>query len=279
MCLTFSLSLSLSVSLSLSRCCCCSKNATKPKTTGRLRVVLPPSFSRWWWWWWWWSRFKRSSSSTKIVYHQFFVDESHSKTKGERIQNEERQMGGINRANDDANERRGGVTHHQSVQLGIAPGGATWTGENRSGETEKVLARGVRSIRVVLRVLEIWSVTVGNETDERCKDFTKQIGKRRAGNVRGITRHRRTRNDCIRDELRGELARFYRSHGQGSISETTFNDAGKNARFHRRGRVGAERKVFGAIRNRQFRRAKLRDGEVGDDRRWTHPRTRHRHDH
>ena len=64
-------------------------------------------------------------------------------------------------------------------------GGATWTGENRSVETEKVLARGVRSIRVVLRVLEIWSVTVGNETDERCKDFTKQIGKWRAGNVRG----------------------------------------------------------------------------------------------
>mgnify|MGYP001242132209 FL=1 len=189
-------------------------------------------------------------------------------------------MDGINRAtNEEADEERRGVRHHQSVQLGIAPGGATWTGENRSVETEKVLARGVRSIRVVLRVLEIWSVTVGNETDERCKDFTKQIGKWRAGNVRGITRHRRTRNDCIRDELRGELARFYCSHGQGSISETTINDAGKNARFHRRGRVGAERKVFGAIRNRQFRRTKLRDGEVGDDRRWTRPRTRHRHDH
>ena len=83
---------------------------------------------------------------------------------------------GINRATNEE-EADDGVQHHQSVQLGIAPGGATWTGENRSVETEKVLARGVRSIRVVLRVLEIWSVTVGNETDERCKDFTKQIGK------------------------------------------------------------------------------------------------------
>ena len=222
-----------------------------------------------------------STTQIIIVYHDK-IERIESKSKGEgeqkRIQNERPKMDGINRATNEE-EADDGVQHHQSVQLGIAPGGATWTGENRSVETEKVLARGVRSIRVVLRVLEIWSVTVGNETDERCKDFTKQIGKWRAGNVRGITRHRRTRNDCIRDELRGELARFYCSHGQGSISETTINDAGKNARFHRRGRVGAERKVFGAIRNRQFRRTKLRDGEVGDDRRWTRPRTRHRHDH
>ena len=202
----------------------------------------------------------KSSSFTITTQSNTSSNRSQRRRRTKRIQNERpKKMDGINRATNEE-EADDGVQHHQSVQPGIAPGGATWTGENRSVETEKVLARGVRSIRVVLRVLEIWSVTVGNETDERCKDFTKH--QWRAGNVRGITRHRRTRNDCIRDELRGELARFYCSHGQGSISETTINDAGKNARFHRRGRVGAERKVFAVIRNRQFRRTKLRDGEV-----------------
>tara|TARA_B110000046_G_scaffold116617_1_gene123647 strand:- start:31 stop:237 length:207 start_codon:yes stop_codon:yes gene_type:complete len=55
----------------------------------------------------------------------------------------------------------------ESVQLGITPGGGGRRGESRRDETEKVVARSVRPIRVLFRLLEKWTIEVGNETHER----------------------------------------------------------------------------------------------------------------
>lgn len=153
------------------------------------------------------------------------------------------------------------------MQLGSAPGGDARRVARGQDEAEEIFARGVRSVRVVLRVFETRRVEFGNEKDKGQEDFTEQIRTRRAGEVRGVTGDHRAWDDRFDHGVQWELARVHRAYGQSGVSETASDDAGKDCRLYGGGRPRAEREVLGPNGNRQLRRAEFRDGENGDDHR------------